>query len=239
LRVLEATTFTWPDPTGERVLVLGLGGGSDAICAYAIAHGLGPDVAYGNTKHALDDDLVRISPRIGRIPDGAPLRGTTKIERRLPRGAHGSPLVLAHATETYKLTDELAALAFDRVIGVDTGGDALDTTSNGRDRRMLDVLRGLDVPVLLAVLAPGADGQLSREVLDRALVATDRYRGAFSLAPYLPILREHGRALGEERTPNIICRAFDHDTDPVEVPRGRRPHIPRAWLMHGFVFALR
>lgn len=239
-----STEFAWPDLRDRRVLVLGLGGGSDAICAYAIASSLGPDVAYGNTKHALDTDLSPISPHIGRIPDAAPVRGTTKIERRLPRGPDGSPLVLACERDepTDALVTELTALAFDHVIGVDTGGDALDTSERGqrgRDRRMVDVLRRLGVPVLLVVIAPGCDGQQSRDTLEVALRgehAAGRHRGAFSLEPVLPILREHGRELGAERTPNIICRAFDEDTDPVEIPRGRRPRIPRAWLTSAVVF---
>lgn len=239
LEPLFAKPFTWPEVANERVLVLGLGGGSDAICAYAIAQPLG--AAYGNTKHALDADLVRVSSRIGRLPGDVEIRGTTKIERRLPRGPHGSPLVLAcpRDEETVTLSAELRALAFDRVIGIDTGGDVLDGTvrgARGRDRRMLEVLRGLGVPALVAVIAPGSDGQQSREALGTALLATAGYRGVFSLEPYVPILREHGRELGAERTPNIICRAFDSETDPVEVPRGRRPHIPRAWLTSAFVF---
>lgn len=187
---LFAATFSWPDLKNQRVLVVGLGGGSDAICAHAIARGLGPDVAYANTKHALEHDLIRVSPHIGWLPDGAAIRGSTKIERRLPRGPHNSPLVLACARDepTDALARELAALAFDRVIGVDTGGDVLDTTprgNRGRDRRMVEVLRRLAVPVLVAVLAPGSDGQQSSEALQSALlaeVAAGRYRGAFSLS---------------------------------------------------------
>ena len=124
------------------------------------------------------------------------------------------------------------------------GGDALDATprgDRGRDRRMLDVLRSLGVPAQLAVIALGCDGQQSREALHAALqveLATGRYRGAFSLEPYVPTFREHGRDLGAQRTPNIICHAFDDPTDPVEVPRGRRPRIPRSWLTSGFVFDL-
>jgi hypothetical protein len=50
------------------------------------------------------------------------------------------------------------------------------------------------------------------------------------------VLREHGRELGAGRTPNIICRAFDDPSDPVEVPRGCHPQVPRRWLTTGFVF---
>lgn len=243
---LLATRFSWPDLAGQRALVVGLGGGSDAITAYAIARGLGAHVAYANTKHALDADLILLSPHIGRLPDRAPIAGTTKIERRLPRGPHGSPLVLACGRDepTAALARELAALAFDCVIGVDTGGDALDTSwrgSRGRDRRMVDVLGGLGVPVLLAVVAPGSDGQQSRDAIEAAIDAAHaagRYLGAFSLAPYVPILRDHGRYLGADRTPNIICQAFDDARDPVEVPRGQRPRIARSWLTSGLVFAI-
>jgi hypothetical protein len=188
-----ARRFAWPDLRGQRTLAIGLGGGSDAITAYAIAHLLDADVAYGNTKHELDADLVQISPRIARLDERAVVRGKTKIERRLPRGPLGSPLVFALPRDEAPdaLARELAALAFDLVIGVDTGGDVLDGSthgSRGRDRRMLDVIRQLDVPALLVVVALGADGQQPRDWLEMAMeaeVAAGRYRGAFSLEPLL------------------------------------------------------
>jgi hypothetical protein len=53
----------------------------------------------------------------------------------------------------------------------------------------------------------------------------------------VPILREQGRELGAERTPNVICRAFDDLADPVvDVPRGCRLRVPRRWLTSGLVF---
>lgn len=185
------------------MLALGLGGGADSITAYALARMLGEHVAYGNTKHA---------------------PGETAIERRLPRGPQGSPLVL---TVGGMLPD------FELIIGVDTGGDVLDGSpkgERGRDRRMLHAIESRSC--LIAVIAPGADGQLAPERLAPLLE-----RGApFSLEPLVPILREHGAQLAPHRTPNVICRAFDSPDDPVEVPRGRRPKVPRAWLKTGWVF---
>lgn len=245
---LLAQPFEWPDVRDLRTLVVGIGGGSDAIVAFAIARMLdsGPTgaVAYANAKHDLDEDLIEISPRIGRLPDDAPIRGRTKIERRLPRGPLGSPLILALGRDDDDggLLTGLSAFEPDRVIAVDTGGDALDArprAARGRDRRMLATLRRLGVPTLLVVVAPGADGQMSSSALETACAAehdAGRFRGGFSLEPLLSTLREHGRALGGARTPNIIACAFDDPTDPVEIPRGCRPRIPRRWLMSGLVF---
>ena len=195
----------FPEVTGKRVLALGLGGGADAVTAYALACVLGADVAYGNTKHA---------------------PGETPIERRLPRGPHGSPLVLTVGGELPQ---------FELIIGVDTGGDVLDTSprgEKGRDRRMLHAIKHREAVVV--VVAPGADGQLAPE----RLAPMDEHGTPFSLEPLLPFLREHGAQLATHRTPNIICRAFDEPTDPVEIPRGRRPKVPRAWLTTGYVFSI-
>src|SRR5580765_4294194 len=90
-------------------------------------------------------------------------------------------------------------------------------------------------------IAAGADGQLSQARLEALLAAeleAGRDRGVLSLEPLLPTLREHGRALDETRTPNIICRAFDLPADPVVVPRGCKPIVPRRWLTSGFAFEL-
>ena len=48
--------------------------------------------------------------------------------------------------------------------------------------------------------------------------------------------------LRKKRTPNIIVAAFEDcltrqgPPDFVEVPRGLRPLVPRAWLQKAFVF---
>jgi hypothetical protein len=241
---LFGRSIDWPALCSERLLVLGLGGGSDAIAAYAIASLLGDSVAYANTKRELEADLIRISPRIAKLDDGAVVRGKTKIERRLPRGPLGSPLIVAVDDDGDALARELVALGFDCIVGVDLGGDSLDDSphgNRGRDRQMVDVLRRTGLRATLLVLAPGADGQLSQARLDALLAAeleAGRYRGVLSLEPLLPALREHGRALVETRTPNIICRAFDLPADPVAVPRGCKPIVPRRWLTSGFAFEL-
>jgi hypothetical protein len=255
-----ATRFDFPDVTGRRVLVLGLGGGCDVITAFAVSRLLDFEqataVIYANTKTAGVGRADAVTEHIRRVPgprrepsrrkDG---HGTTRIDQTVPRGPEGCPWIflLDDAEAETALAGEVRALAFDLILGVDTGGDsivALPAKMAGRDQRMLRVLRQTGVPLLHVVVAPGSDGESDAAELSRAFAAAaaaGRYRGCFVLDPVLPIFRALSEGLNPQRTPRIILAAVDERLEKrgdgrVVVPRGRHPVVPRGWLTRGFVF---
>jgi Protein of unknown function (DUF1152) len=248
--------FTFPDVTGQAVLLVGLGGGSDIISAFALGTllpaGQARKVVYGNTK-TREDRLERVTAHIGRVPaQRVELRpgpdrfhGTTLIDQSVPRGDDGCPWTLSLDDESAarQLAEEIRGLGFDLLFGVDTGGDSLASRRRGRDKRMLRILQDTGIPLFHVVVAPGSDGETSVGRLQQAFAeqrAAGRYRGCFSLAPALPLLESLSEALSAKRTPRIILAAvndrLERREDRVVVPRGCKPVVPKEWLSHGFVF---
>jgi hypothetical protein len=257
---LSDVPFVFPDLTGRKVFLLGLGGGCDIITAFALSHRFegGAGIIYGNTKTAdvgaVEPVTAHVLRTTGPVLDASRKvrgRGRAWIDHSVPRGADGSPwiVLLEDADAERELAGEIRSLAFDLLIGVDTGGDSLARKGGkgqwGRDQRMLAVLRRTGLPLLHVVVAPGSDGEASyedlRDVMDEQ-VAAGRYRGCFALEPLLPIFRTFRGCLGPTRTPQIILAAAEDQlpvnrTGRVSVPRGRKPAVPRSWLTTGFVFA--
>ena len=259
---LKATSFTFPDIAGRKVLVLGLGGGCDIITAFALARLLDPDgsrgVVYANTKTSNVGPVQRITPHVVRVTGpvidlGQRVRGygSGKIDHAVPRGPHGSPwiVLLTGDVPEQVLAAEVRSLGFDVIIGVDTGGDSIARKGGrghlGRDQRMLRVLRQTGLPLLHVVVAPGSDGESSRGDLQsvfRQHAAEGRYHGCFPLAPLLPVLRSLSASLSPTRTPCIILAAADGRLEETPaahlvVPRGKRPAVPDYWLTTAFVFS--
>jgi uncharacterized protein (TIGR00725 family) len=254
-----------PDLEGERVLVVGIGGGSDIISAYAFSRLLvdrhPAALLYANTKRDIDRGLTRISKHVYRVPEAVqpvarddPKHGTTKIDRSVPRGDEGCPVIFLLPEEDRRAPDlaaEIDRLRFDHIFAVDTGGDSLLTDRvhkhAGRGRRMLAVLERCVIRLHIVVLGPGCDGEASFLELHRTFtrkVSNGRYLGCFSLAPMIGVYRQLAALLSSRRTPNILTSVHDGSVargstpGTVIVPRGQRPLIPEAWLKHGFVFDL-
>ena len=66
------TEFSFPDLMGKKILVVGVGGGSDIISAYAIAqilkrHGAQKAI-YANTKRRVEPSLESVSLHVFRVP---------------------------------------------------------------------------------------------------------------------------------------------------------------------------
>src|SRR5262249_8840451 len=65
--------------------------------------------------------------------------------------------------------------------------------------------------------------------------------GSFSLAPVLNVIQSLSGLLNPTRTPRIILAASEGGLKEVDgrtiVPRGRKPVVPRDWLLRGYVFA--
>ncbi len=212
--------YRWPELTGKRALVVGLGGGADVVTAFAIASELGPQAAYGNAK-----------TRPGEDP----------VARLLPRGPLGSPRVHVLGEP---LVAELVAEGFDLLVGVDTGGDVLVDRARrrpGRDVRALELLQRVGPPVLLVVVGLGSDGQSGRAALEGALEAeraAGRLLGALDPTRLHAVYRTFAGGLGPTRTPNVILSALEGPEDEtLVVPRGSRPAIPKGWLRSALVFA--
>ncbi len=252
---LEVPLVLAPDP-GERIACLGLGGGSDAIVACLVATILeangATEVAYGNTRARFDAPVVPISEHVGCFegpPEpllGRAAHGTTQIDRSLPRGPGRSPWVvrraagqMAHAPE--QLAPQLDALGFDRIVGVDTGGDVLlrRRAARNRDRVMLRVLRATATPCDVLVVGPCSDGTAPRKLLPEihAIAARGGYLGCLSLAPWRDRLAQLSRGLPASRTPNILLQALGARADTQQVPRGAHPRVQTALLTHVLGFS--
>lgn len=259
---LPDVPFAFPNVTSQRVFVLGLGGGCDILTAFALARLLdaGPTgvVSYGNTKKGDAGAIEPISPHILRVTGplveaGRRVRGRGKawLDHAVPRTADGSPFIVLLDSEDAEreLVGELRSLAFDLIVGVDTGGDSVAVKRGrgrfGRDQRMLAVLRATHVPLLHVVVAPGSDGEADAEDIQTAFAAraaVGEFRGRFSLGPMLPTYEAFRECLSPERTPRIVLAAFKGelartDDGRLIVPRGRKPKVPAEWLTTGFVFA--
>ena len=255
----SSVPFVFPDFTGRKLLVLGLGGGCDVITAFALARLLegrsGCGIVYGNTKQGSVGPNESVTAHVRRLFEpppaaGRPRLGRSAIDRSVPRGPEESPWVFLLDDETaeQELPGEIRSLGFDAVIGVDTGGDSIAGRPGrkrlGRDRRMLRVLQRTGLPLLHVVAAPGSDGECSFEEVRAALRAqTERgcSRGCFSLEPILPDLRALSGPLSPVRTARIILAAADGQLESTPdgrlvVPRGRRPAVTAGWLTTGFVF---
>jgi hypothetical protein len=258
---LHAVPFAFPDVAGRRILFLGLGGGCDAITAFALAELFGRgagSAVYANTKTADVGAVEPLTPHIVRVTGPqldtgrvVPRRGRCWIDHSVPRQANGSPwiILLRDSDAESSLVGELRAQNFDLLVGVDTGGDSVARKGGrghrGRDQRMLAVLRCVGAPLLHVVVAPGCDGEALYDDLRGAmaeLVDAGKYRGCFALGPLLPIFEPFRGSLGPTRTPRIILDAAEGrlpvlPNGRVQVPRGREPTVPKLWLATAFVFA--
>ena len=95
----------------RKVLVLGLGGGSDIISAYIVAklirlRAKAKSIIYGNTKTRNNGTLEMITEHIGRLPKeqsqadpGGRILGTYRIDQTLPRGDEGCPWIFILSDE--------------------------------------------------------------------------------------------------------------------------------------------
>src|SRR5262245_59237780 len=159
-RLLEIP-FVFPDVAGKKILLLGLGGGSDVITAFALSGLFDPagaaTIVYGNTKTSDLSSVEPITQHVFRVsgpvfdPARKGPRGPIWIDRSVPRGPEGCPWIVLLKGED-DLVGELRSLSFDLLIGADTGGDSIARKGGRghrvRDQRMLAVLRRVGPPVL-------------------------------------------------------------------------------------------
>src|SRR5262249_428429 len=107
---LGAVPFVFPDVAGQKVLVLGLGGGCDIITAFAFSRlldGAGSrGIVYGNTKTADVGSVEHVTEHILRVTGplieaGRRVRGRGKawIDHSVPRSPNGSPWIVLLADE--------------------------------------------------------------------------------------------------------------------------------------------
>jgi len=150
--MMQQNQFEFPDLTGKKVLVIGLGGGCDCLVAYAFAKDIvQPRTHCGITVYANTigprnmKGHLQLAPYIYAAPPGEPVPvtpgdncySTTKIECSLPRGQEHSPLIFivpqnkgndigqVFQHNKSSLLPDLALMGFDFIFGVDTGGDSL------------------------------------------------------------------------------------------------------------------
>ncbi len=252
--------YEFPDLKNKKVLFLGLGGGCDIISAYSLQFLFKSShdarIIYGNTKNTFDKDLSIITKHIGKVPpDRIDISryniriSSTTIDRSLPRGEDGCPYIFHyHKGASDDLIKEICSLNFDLIVGVDTGGDSIIfgalSGAEGRDRKMVRLLKDIKIPFILVVLGAGCDGESTLEnikITFQDYNKKNKYLGSFSLDPLIPLFKSLAGSLQQTRTPNIISFARDNRLELDKeglmiVPRGRYPKIPRELLIHGFVF---
>jgi len=261
----------WPRPrlSGQRVLVVGIGGGSDAIMAYALAahlqHTAGASGIYGSTTRGHDlpatEAMLSASGGVACAPylwslQGQPVAltsgqgavpGSVTIDNSLPRGNDGSPLlcVLPASTDSdglQALTASIRQLGVDRIFAVDAGGHVFRQRA-GRDVRMLGLLTDVGCPVTLAVFGPGCGGSAELSTLIEYVRERDRarrYEGCMRINPLVPLIAPLAAGLAPDRTPNMMLDAAHRpDSMPVRVRRGANPTIPAGWLSHILFFTER
>ena len=258
-----SSIYELPNINGKNVLVVGIGGGSDIISAYAVsqllASGFPKTLVWGNTKRGIDRGLKRISrhiykvpPRVRTLSQGEQTHGTTRIDRSVPRGDRGCPLVFRLSSQLARrmeLTTEIDLMKFDHIFAVDTGAYSLllerESSHNRRDRKMLAVLQRCHAPLHQMTLGPGCVGETTFDVLRdnlSRLAASGQYLGCFPLKPFVDIFRTLGAPLKPVRTPNVLLAIHEGRVEAgaqpgyIVVPRARRPEFPASWLLHGFVF---
>lgn len=245
--------WNFPD---RSVLVVGIGGGSDIIAAFALSTMItgARKVGYGNTKPRAsatpsqphgDFSFVRKVTHWQPAAHQIDVHGTTNIDHTVPRGADGCPfLFILEKGEHDALTADISRMGYDLVVAVDIGGDSLYEDDDPRgaadnqDRLMLEVLERTAIELMRVVLAPGIDGESPTGALDAPMQT--RVLQRFPLEPMHPILKEYGEHLSQNRTPNLILQAAADEFDNVEpgcvrVPRTLHPIVPLEWLLHGYV----
>lgn len=248
---LFSRRYAVPEVAGERVLCLGLGGGADAISACwwaSILQQAGADAHFGNTKRDVPAALRRLSPNVSVFSTPPePLQGRddgVRIDASLPRGAGGSPLVVQiprrpEAETLEAVAAQLRARGYDRVVGIDNGGDVLQRRrrAGSRDFQALQVLRAMGLPCEVVVVGLCADGTAPARVapqLERFSAQT--YRGCVPLAAHRDALAGLSAGLRETRTVRLMLDALQRTDSHITVPRGARPRVLRRWLTHAFVF---
>ena len=229
-----AQTYVLPSFKKDRVLVLGIGGGSDAIGAYAVAallRGENPDaeVMYGGCINPKYTGFGQISASLfARTQKPSPddksflFPYTLDLTLRLPQDDNGSPflLVVSKQLKDGDIAQEnaeavrrsLRMLAPDAIFTVDCGGDSFAGSAEkdaekGFDRRNLRAFQRQERPFTHIVLGPGCDGESEMTEM-RAAVAREHAAGAllgaFDLGAAIDIMIPLSKHMDADRTPNIM-----------------------------------
>eukprot|EP01124_Arcella_intermedia_P008236 TRINITY_DN15172_c0_g1_i1.p1 TRINITY_DN15172_c0_g1~~TRINITY_DN15172_c0_g1_i1.p1 ORF type:complete len:281 (+),score=54.94 TRINITY_DN15172_c0_g1_i1:10-852(+) len=252
----------------KKILVVGLGGGCDVISAYVFAKTLlraspGAVVIVADTKESAVGGIQPLTRSDGTpfstvfvVPPTSPFKDTPHhlryyaLAMTLPKDEWNSPWVFLLKDHEEALKKEISSLGFDLIIGLDAGGDSLveeaESGVDGKDKRMLKLLKSTGVPLVHIILGFGSDGESTEEEIMKALkIATlnGSYKGMIDLDGMVPLFRSHCSGwLANTRTPMIISNAIEGTKldrragNKVRLDRGRNPIIPILWLQKGFVF---
>jgi len=142
----------------------------------------------------------------------------------------------------------------EQIIAVDNGGDIMakyeDIEKAGRDQKVLEVLKSLDLPTYVVVVAPGADGDFTQvELANMKKSFGEKHEdlGVIDISGFKSTYQKYSSWMGKTRTHNIINASWKASQDgsgTVKVVRGsgqrkRQQIIPHKWLQSGWVFKLR
>ena len=140
-----------------------------------------------------------------------------------------------------------------QIIAVDNGGDIMAEYENietaGRDQKVLEVLKSLELPTYVMVIAPGADGdftQVELATMKNRFGETHEDLGEFSLTQFKPTYQKYSEWMGATRTHNIVnasWKASKNGDGTMTVKRGsgtrkRQQIIPHKWLQSGWLFKI-
>ena len=142
----------------------------------------------------------------------------------------------------------------EQIIAVDNGGDIMaefdDIESAGRDQKVLEVLKSLNLPTYVMVIAPGADGDFTQvDLANMKNTFGEKHddMGVFSLVPFQTTYQKYKSWMGAARTHNIVNTSWNVSEDGkgnMTVKRGsgtrkRQQIIPHRWLQSLWLFKLK
>ena len=220
----------------KKVLVIGIGGGSDIVGAFSIAsvlHERNPDVEilYGlcvSPKNRYDgfemingslyqrrDDIQNVSTdHLHHSPKL--LIKMARFKNDLP-----NPFLIVRPKKNQDLIekafrDVIEELKPDLIYAIDLGGDSLtgglDDDDMGFDRSGIRALQKIARPFIYMVLGPGCDGESECDKIIDALqseLSVDSLLGIFELTKEIEFMSGISQnLLDKNRTPSIITNAF-------------------------------
>ena len=142
----------------------------------------------------------------------------------------------------------------EQIIVVDNGGDIMaeyeDIEKAGRDQKVLEVIKSLELPTYVIIVAPGSDGDFTQaELAEMKKSFGEKHEdlGVINISRFKSTYQQYSSWMGKNRTHNIInesWRTSRDGTGTMTVIRGsgkrkRTQLIPHSWIQSAWVFQLK
>ena len=226
--------YCMPSVGKKKILVFGIGGGSDIVGAYSIASMLQKknsesEIVYGlcvSQKHdyegfeRINDGLFKRSPFLSDM-DLENHHSSLKLTIEMNQFDENLPapyLIVRPKMNSDKILkvfqESLKYIEPDIVYAVDLGGDSLTCgieDESGFDRTGLKALKDTGIPFIHLVLGLGCDGESKMDSMMNAIEKMkekELFFGAFNLSQEIDLMTPISTLLLDKyRTPNIMVSA--------------------------------